>query len=98
MTRRLLLRPEAEGDLEAAVLWYEEQRPGLGDVFSGELFDLFAQIVQSPLRFPAAERTVRRGPLHRFPYVVYFVVDEPAILVIAILHQRRDPAVWKRRL
>jgi plasmid stabilization system protein ParE len=97
MTRRLLLQPEAQSDLEEAVLWYEEQRGGLGDAFSGELFDLLDRIAEAPLRFPAAAQAVRRGTLHRFPYVVYFVVDEPAILVIAILHQRRNPAIWRGR-
>jgi toxin ParE1/3/4 len=98
MIRRLLLRPAAQGDLEETVLWYEDQRPGLGEVFSGELFELLGQIAESPLRFPAAAPTVRRAPLHRFPYVVYFIIEEPTIVVVAILHQRRDPTVWKRRV
>jgi hypothetical protein len=28
--------PEAEQELEAAALWYEERQPGLGDDFLGE--------------------------------------------------------------
>ncbi len=32
------------------------------------------------------------------PYAVYFVLrDEERISVIAVLHQKRNPATWKRR-
>jgi plasmid stabilization system protein ParE len=40
---------------------------------------------------------VRRALLQRFPYAVYFILDDQIIVILAILHQRRDPAVWKRR-
>lgn len=32
-TPRLLLRPEAQADLEVADLWYEQHSTGLGDEF-----------------------------------------------------------------
>ena len=98
MTKRLLIRPEAQVDLEEAALWYEEQRPGLGEVFAGKIFDLIDQIAERPHQFPAVEPSVRRGLLRRFPYAVYFILDEEAVVIIAVLHQRRDPAVWQRRM
>jgi plasmid stabilization system protein ParE len=98
MTPRLLIRPEAHADLEEAALWYEDQRPGLGEIFSRQMFALIDQIAEWPLRFSVVARSVRRGFLYRFPYAVYFIVDERAIVIIAVLHQRRDPAVWKRRM
>src|SRR5437667_2736355 len=33
MTRRLILRPRAERDIQSAFQWYESQRPSLGDEF-----------------------------------------------------------------
>jgi toxin ParE1/3/4 len=97
MSRRYLTRPEAQADLEEAAFWYEDQRPGLGEVFSAELFDLIQRIADAPLQFPSVGPTVRRGLLHRFPYAVYFLVEE-TVVIIAILHQRRNPATWKRRV
>jgi plasmid stabilization system protein ParE len=97
MIARLLIRPEAQGDLEEAVLWYEEQRPGLGEVFAAKIFGLLQQIAGSPNQFPAVGPDVRRGLLRRFPHAVYFVLEEDEVVIIAILHQRRDPAVWQRR-
>lgn len=84
-------------DIEQAAIWYEDQRPGLAELFKGELFELLQRIVESPLQFPAVGPAVRRALLHRFPYAVYFLPDEAENVVLAVLHQRRDPAVWKRR-
>jgi plasmid stabilization system protein ParE len=97
MALRALLRPEARVDLEQAAYWYEDQRQGLGDRFTFEVLGLLQQIGGSPLLFPEVFPPVRRGLLQRFPYAIYFVIEEPAVVILAIVHQRRDPAVWKRR-
>lgn len=36
VNRRLIIRPEAEGDLTEAALWYEERETGLGREFTRE--------------------------------------------------------------
>jgi hypothetical protein len=36
MIRRLIIRPEAEADLMAAALWYENRQSGLGEEFLAE--------------------------------------------------------------
>lgn len=92
------LTPEALADLEEATLYYEESRPGLGETFSAEVFRLIQRIVDSPRQFPVIERTMRRGVLHRFPYSIYFLFDSGEVVILAILHHRRDPAIWKGRL
>ena len=37
MAYRLVLNPEAEGDIEEAYNWYEDQKPGLGEELLDEL-------------------------------------------------------------
>jgi len=37
MSRRLIVRPEAEADITKASLWYEEREPGLGSEFIVEV-------------------------------------------------------------
>jgi plasmid stabilization system protein ParE len=98
MSFRLLLRPEARVDIREALLWYEDQKPGLGDRLDAELTRLFDRILRSPLQFPEVEQDVRRGLLRKFPYEVYFLLEGDAIFVLAVLHQRRHPDVWKRRI
>jgi plasmid stabilization system protein ParE len=36
--------------------------------------------------------------MHRFPYAVYFLVDKDSSIVVAVLHQSRNPNTWKLRL
>jgi hypothetical protein len=40
---------------------------------------------------------VRRVMLHRFPFGVFFFVEDDRATVIAILHLHRDPSSWERR-
>jgi hypothetical protein len=47
--------------------------------------------------FATVHRDVRRALLWRFPFAVFFVSDADSVLAIAVLHVRRDPAVWQSR-
>jgi plasmid stabilization system protein ParE len=98
MASRFLIRPEAQVDIEESALWYEDQQPELGELFTRELFELMARISEAPLQFPSIGASTRRGLLHKFPYAVYFLLEEDRVVIIAVLHQRRNPSVWKRRL
>ncbi|QDK82030.1 type II toxin-antitoxin system RelE/ParE family toxin [Spirosoma sp. KCTC 42546] len=43
---------------------------------------------------------VRRAHLRKFPYTIYYVIDEinAIILITAVLHQKQDPAIILERL
>lgn len=98
MTRRLVVRPEAQLDVEEAAFWYDSQQVGLGDRFLEELDELLARVAENPRQFPEIDLGVRRGLLHRFPYAVYFLAEEDLSIVITVLHQNRNPDAWKLRL
>ena len=97
MSLDVRLRPEAERDLSDAARWYEEQRPGLGHEFLDEVLDVFSAITEAPQMYPNVHRNTRRALIHRFPFGVYYRVEETTIVVIAILHGSRDPHRWKSR-
>ena len=48
MRRPLIIRSEAEVDADAAALWYEAQRPGLGLRFLTALDMVFGRIAEAP--------------------------------------------------
>ncbi|MBS3956000.1 MAG: type II toxin-antitoxin system RelE/ParE family toxin [Clostridiales bacterium] len=77
--------------------WHELQRPGLGD----EFIDAVDSAVDSVLGFAAAHPVVyrrsRRFLLPRFPYCLYYRVDDAGIIVVACLHAVRDPEHHRRR-
>jgi plasmid stabilization system protein ParE len=94
---RLVSEPQVDIDIEAAFRWYENEQTGLGLEFLDELRAAYDRIVDGPFRFPQLRLTTRRALLKRFPYAVYFAVDDETIVVLAVLHTSRDPAEWQRR-
>lgn len=51
----------------------------------------------TPELYPFAVDDIRKVAVRRFPYVVYFVDDEAAVSVIAVMHSRRHPRRWQER-
>lgn len=97
MTPRLFVRDEAAADVEEAATWYEARRTGLGSEFTRAVRVGLAGIERQPLRFPLARGEVRRARVRRFPYIIFFVLEREQIVVLAVLHGRRDPQVWQVR-
>ena len=94
---RLVSDPLADLDVEAAFQWYENEDPGLGNEFLAELRNIYGQIVEGPMEFQYLRSGIRRALLHRFPYGVFFSLEDDLIVVIGVLHASRDPAEWPRR-
>jgi plasmid stabilization system protein ParE len=97
MTRRFIVRPLAEADLEDAARWYDAERARLSARFLGDVDRTFSRIAERPLQFPLVAGDVRRALLHTFPYAVYFRPSHDAIVVVAVLHLRRNRKVWRGR-
>lgn len=97
MTQNVRLRPEAEQDLLGAAFWYEEQRPGLGLQSLDEALTIFSGIAEAPSMYPNIHRDTRRALMRRFPFGVYYKVENAAIVVVAVMHGSRDPRRWKKR-
>ena len=97
MTRRWIVQPLAQADIDAAITWYDQQQSGLGSRFLDVLDQVFKRIRDTPLQFPAMSGDGRRALLHTFPYAVYFRETEQAVVILAVLHLHRDPRIWRRR-
>jgi plasmid stabilization system protein ParE len=95
--RQLLVRPAAAADIDAAYLWYEERRAGLGEEFLAAVDSLLGEIVAHPTTYPVIHRDARRALLRRFPYAVFFRTYGETVVVLACMHGRRDPIRWKAR-
>lgn len=97
MTLEVRLRPEAEQDLSDAAAWYEEQRQGLGHEFLDEVLTMLLSIADAPLMYPDIYRNTRRAVIHRFPFTVFYRVENSTVVVVAIMHASRNPHRWKSR-
>ncbi len=89
------IRALARRDLEEARAWYEKQSPGLGDRFGRDIDDVLRRLSESPLIYQKVRRGIRRAMTERFPYAIYFVVEDERVSVMRVLHQSRNPA-WSR--
>ena len=97
MSYRLLIRPEAELDLEEAFLWYEERSRGLGSEFIRAVDASLSEIQRHPLAHPQLHGQVRRKLLRKFPYGIFYLLEPDLIVVIGCFHVKRDPKQWQRR-
>ena len=93
----VIIRPEAEADLSEVKQWYERQRQGLGLEFTLSVEEALERIRRLPHVHAELYKGVRRAPTRRFPYGVYYRVVGDSVVVIAVMHSRRDPRRWQER-
>ena len=89
--------PETEAELQHAHTWYDSIRTELGDRFAHAVEEAVNAIAEHPLQFPVVHRGRRRAGVRRFPYGIFFDVQERQILVVACFHAKRDPKRWRTR-
>jgi plasmid stabilization system protein ParE len=97
MTPRLFVRRSAQADVASASAWYEAHRTGLGGAFVDEVGRTYGAIEDNPEQFPVMLDDIRMALVHRFPYVIYFVILPRHISVIAVIHGHRKPQAWQQR-
>ena len=89
--------PEADAELKEARAWYDNLRPELGDRFALAVEEMIDAVAEHPLQFPVVYRGRLRAGVRRFPYGIFFEVQEQRIVVIACFHGRRNPKLWQAR-
>ena len=95
---RLEATPAVELEVEAAFEWYEHEQPELGFEFLAELRATYQRILDSPLGYKHLRAGMRRALARRFPYAIYYSIEEEAVVILAVLHTARDPAEWQKRI
>ena len=98
MSRRLIVRPEAEAEMTDAFDWYEDRVLGLGSDFLLCVDAVLNAILRNPQHYPRVHRIVRRALTRRFPYEVFFVEDDERIVVLSVFHTKRNPKRWQTRI
>ena len=96
MTFRVRIRASARDDIRDAFDWYEDQSPGLGNEFVTELDRVISKLTTDPRIYQTVNKEVRRALARRFPYGIYYLVDEDRVNVLRVLHLARDPRKIRR--
>ena len=72
--------------------WYDEQQPGLGDLFLQELEKGFEKLESWPEAYNKIRKDYRQLVLHTFPYVIVFKIIKVDVVVYAVFHTSRKPS------
>jgi plasmid stabilization system protein ParE len=87
-----VVRPKAEAHLYAAASWYQEQEPGSSLWL--ELLDEFEAVLDQLCAYPDSapiyEGRIRRALLRRFPYAVYYVIEDEQVVVVTFLAMKLE--------
>jgi len=92
----IIFRRQVGRDLAAGFQYYEAQAQGLGERFIGAARSAFEAIERYPQMFASVHGDVRRAIVSRFPYAVFYRIEQDRIVVLAVLHTARDPKLWPR--
>ncbi|MBI4984040.1 MAG: type II toxin-antitoxin system RelE/ParE family toxin [Rhodocyclales bacterium] len=94
---RVVFHPEALAEFRAAAEYYEQQQTGLGERFANAVEMAVAHVVKAPESWRVIEDDIRRCLTKVFPYAVLYSIEPEHILVVAVMHCRREPGYWRNR-
>ena len=94
----LILSAEARADFDEAAGWYGERSPATADRFIDAVRDALYQIRAAPDFYGIVWNDVRCALVRRFPYAIYYHMKPEGVVVIAVIHTKRDTSVWQRRV
>ena len=97
MSLPVILRHEAEVDVQEARDQLESVRVGLGTQVLARLREVLARIEKMPELHGKVWQDVRAARLKQFRSIVYFIVLADRVEVLAVLHGARDPSSWQSR-
>lgn len=87
----------ARRDLVRGYRFYERQAPGVGRYFLDSLFSDIDSLGLNAGMHPIYFGKYHRQLSGRFPWAIYYRVEEDFVLVYAVLDNRADPGnVWQR--
>lgn len=98
MNYKLIIKPEAENDLYEAIEWYKEQNENLPSQLLNEVEIGLNNIQKYPEHYQKRYKEIRITFTKKFPYGIYYTLENEIIFVHAILHNKQNPkSVDKRK-
>lgn len=86
MIYTLRFLPEVEEDIIGGYVWYESKSQGLGEDFLRMFYVSASEILSNPLLCQKVYKEFRRRLLRRFPYAIYFMIENEQIIVFGLFH------------
>jgi plasmid stabilization system protein ParE len=90
------LRRKALTDVSRIRTWYGKIDPTLEDRFVKSLNNGLDRIQAHPLSYQVLYRNTRRVLLDKFPFSVYYPIQDTTVIVLAVIHHKRNPELAQR--
>jgi toxin ParE1/3/4 len=90
--------PEADEEHTQAAEYYARSAPDLCRRFYEAIEQLIDEIRRQPERFRLFDSPVRRHFSAVFPYAILYVDQPDRVLIVALMHMKRRPGYWRKRL
>ena len=88
----------AELEMNEAAEYYESRVTGLGLTFISEVERCTNLIKENPESSTPILKNIRRKLLMHFPFsIMYSIVDDNSIRILAVANHKRRPFYWRRR-
>jgi plasmid stabilization system protein ParE len=97
MSLAVILRPEAEADIQETFADLEHSQSRLGRQFAARVREVLERIESMPGLYAVVWQDVRAARLKKFRYVIYYVTFPDRVEVLAVMHGSRDPSAWQSR-
>lgn len=81
----------------AAVVYYNEAEPGLGERFTAAVEDAAVRAAGFPLSGSPSRAKTRRMIVKGFPFSLVYRPESDEIVVFAVAHHARHPFYWQSR-
>ena len=91
MAVEVIYKAAAEAEIEIVFREYEAQQSGLGTRFLDELQRIEGHLRLNPALYQRIDGDLRRAVLRRFPFGLFYVVDDEQVNILACLHLHREP-------
>ena len=88
---KLRYTDRAKDDVELAFAWYERQRRGLGFEFLDCVETAVKSILENQEMYRIYYSIYRRCVIRRFPFSVFYTVEDTEIVVHSVFDNRQDP-------
>lgn len=94
----LIVKPKAQQDIRKAISWYRDQSRNLPEKFIEKVDESLEKIQGNPEHYQKRYNEIRIAFTRKFPYGIYYTVEENTIFVHAVLHTKQNPKTAEKRI
>ena len=92
----VVIRPQVFTELDEIEEWYDQQQSGVAERFRDTFTETLQRISLQPHIFPTTSPGIQRIEMDGFPYAVFYHQHDDEVIVLHVMHERRDPRRWPK--